>query len=239
MPGRAYHSTPMRWLDAVLSRIGAPSRRTALSPDDLAALVDAAPLPIVVVDAAGVVRVWSAALEALLGWRADEVVGRPAPLPAGDRASELRAALERVLAGESVVLDVSATRRDGRPVELTVALAPLRAATPLAAAVVTERPAVNAHDDPVRLALEAGQLGVWEWDIAAGRVRWSPRLEAIHGLAPGTFRGTVEAFHADIHPDDRQVVRAMFSEQAVEVRDLFTAGRAKCCPKIEYYGLAL
>ncbi|PYM25014.1 MAG: hybrid sensor histidine kinase/response regulator [Candidatus Rokuibacteriota bacterium] len=217
MPGRAYHSTPMRWLDAVLSRIGAPSRRTALSPDDLAALVDAAPLPIVVVDAAGVVRVWSAALEALLGWRADEVVGRPAPLPAGDRASELRAALERVLAGESVVLDVSATRRDGRPVELTVALAPLRAATPLAAAVVTERPAVNAHDDPVRLALEAGQLGVWEWDIAAGRVRWSPRLEAIHGLAPGTFRGTVEAFHADIHPDDRASVLAAIA-QTLECR---------------------
>jgi PAS domain S-box-containing protein len=198
----------MRWLEAVLGRIGAPSRRAPLSPDDVAALVDATPLPIVVVDAAGVVRVWSAAVEALLGWRADEVLGRPAPLLASNRASELRAALGRVLAGESLVVSVSGTRRDGQPVNLTVALAPLRAGAPLAVAVITERPPLGADDDPVRLALEAGQLGIWEWDVAAGRVRWSARLEAIHGLAPGTFRGTLEAFHADIHPDDRASVMA-------------------------------
>ena len=60
----------------------------------------------------------------------------------------------------------------------------------------------------VGAALEAGRMGIWQWDIAAGRVRWSPSLEALHGLAPGTFAGTFQAFQADVHPDDRAAVLA-------------------------------
>lgn len=60
----------------------------------------------------------------------------------------------------------------------------------------------------LRLAIEAGRMGVWEWDVASHRVRWSRELEMLHGLAPGTFAGTFEAFQADIHPDDREAVRA-------------------------------
>jgi two-component system CheB/CheR fusion protein len=52
------------------------------------------------------------------------------------------------------------------------------------------------------LALAAGHMGAWEWDVASGRVRWSEQLEAIHGLAPGTFRGTFEAFRELVHPGD-------------------------------------
>jgi PAS domain S-box-containing protein len=63
------------------------------------------------------------------------------------------------------------------------------------------------RDERLRLALEAGGLGTWEWTIATGRVTWSPTLEAIHGLRPGAFAGTFEAFQADIHPDDRERVR--------------------------------
>src|SRR5262245_59076835 len=62
----------------------------------------------------------------------------------------------------------------------------------------------------LRLALEAGRMGTWDWDISAGKVTWSESLEAIHGLAPGTFPGTVEAYQQDIHPDDRErVLRAI------------------------------
>ena len=199
----------MRWLEALLARIGAPSRPARLSHDDLAALVDATPLPIVAVDADGVVRLWSAAAERLLGWRADEVVGRPAPLLASDRASELRAALDRVWAGQSVVIGVSGSRRDGQPVDLTLSLAPARAGARLAVAVLMERAAAELSDGgPLRVALEAGRLGVWDWDVGGGRMRWSRSLEAIHGLAPGAFRGTLQAFQALIHPDDRASVMA-------------------------------
>jgi PAS domain S-box-containing protein len=58
----------------------------------------------------------------------------------------------------------------------------------------------------LRLALEAGRMGVWEWNRDSNTVKWSPSLEAIHGIAPGTFGGTFEAYLSDVHPDDRALV---------------------------------
>jgi PAS domain S-box-containing protein len=58
----------------------------------------------------------------------------------------------------------------------------------------------------LRLALDAGQMGAWEWSMETNRVIWSPGLEAIHGLQPGTFPGTYEAYWSDVHPEDRYKV---------------------------------
>lgn len=58
------------------------------------------------------------------------------------------------------------------------------------------------------LALEAGAMGTWEWDLASGEVVWSPTLERIHGLEPGTFPGTFEVFQRDILAEDLPAVLA-------------------------------
>ncbi len=59
----------------------------------------------------------------------------------------------------------------------------------------------------LRLALETGAMGVWDWDVATGRVEWSDNLEALHGLPPGGFPGTFDGFEALVHPEDRVRVR--------------------------------
>lgn len=58
------------------------------------------------------------------------------------------------------------------------------------------------------LALEAGQLGVWDWDRTTDTVTWSEEMERLAGLEPGTFGGTFDAFMAAVHPDDRERVAA-------------------------------
>ena len=55
----------------------------------------------------------------------------------------------------------------------------------------------------VRAALEAGQIGVWSWDIATDAVTWSNNIISIVGLAPATFGGTFSSFANDIHDEDR------------------------------------
>jgi PAS domain S-box-containing protein len=57
-----------------------------------------------------------------------------------------------------------------------------------------------------RVAMDAGQLGAWEWDVQANTVQWSEGLELIHGIAPGSFAGTFEAYLSDVYPDDRDDV---------------------------------
>ena len=51
-------------------------------------------------------------------------------------------------------------------------------------------------------------FGVWRWELATGRVRWSDELHRIYGLEPGEFVGTVDGFLAYLHPDDRDRVWA-------------------------------
>jgi PAS domain S-box-containing protein len=72
--------------------------------------------------------------------------------------------------------------------------------------------ALRDGEQRLRLALEAGRMGNWEWHIPTNRVIWSEALEAIHGLAPGTFAGTFEAYQQDIHPDDRAMVQAAIAQ---------------------------
>src|SRR5262245_47393194 len=60
--------------------------------------------------------------------------------------------------------------------------------------------------DELHLTLEAARVGTWRWDQHTGKLCWSENLEAIHGLAPGTFGGSFEAFLESVHPEDRDKV---------------------------------
>ncbi len=66
--------------------------------------------------------------------------------------------------------------------------------------------ALRESEERLRFAMRAGRLGTWEWRVSTGLVRWSEELERLHGLQPGTFPGTFEAFQSDMHPDDREHV---------------------------------
>jgi PAS domain S-box-containing protein len=75
----------------------------------------------------------------------------------------------------------------------------------------------EAAERRLRLALESGAMGTWQWVIRTGELIWSPSLEAIHGYAPATFPGTFEAFQGEIHPEDRtrvlQAIQAALEER--------------------------
>ena len=53
-----------------------------------------------------------------------------------------------------------------------------------------------------QLAVDTAGIGVYDWDLVTGELRWDERLLALFGLAPDTFGGTIEAFNARVHPDD-------------------------------------
>ena len=60
----------------------------------------------------------------------------------------------------------------------------------------------QANERRLSLALAAGGMGAWDWDIRTGVVSWSSELERIHGLEPGTFDGTLDGYRRDVHPAD-------------------------------------
>jgi PAS domain S-box-containing protein len=68
--------------------------------------------------------------------------------------------------------------------------------------------AVRDSEERLRFALEAANMGTWDWDLGTQSVRWSENVERIHGLPQGTFDSTFGSYEREIHSDDRQRVFA-------------------------------
>src|SRR6185295_11900437 len=50
-------------------------------------------------------------------------------------------------------------------------------------------------------------VGSWEWEVASNKVTWSEELYRIYRLEPKTFPATFEGYLAQVHPDDRPIMR--------------------------------
>jgi two-component system, cell cycle sensor histidine kinase and response regulator CckA len=77
--------------------------------------------------------------------------------------------------------------------------------------------ALRDSESRLQVAMAAGQMGAWEWDLSTNRLTWSASFGAIHGLALGTFGGGVEDFKRDIHPEDLMLVLDQ-TEKAIATR---------------------
>ena len=63
--------------------------------------------------------------------------------------------------------------------------------------------ALLASEERLRLALNAAQMGTWDLEINSGNMAWSEQAASIFGLEKVKCSGTLEAFLATIHPEDR------------------------------------
>jgi PAS domain S-box-containing protein len=62
------------------------------------------------------------------------------------------------------------------------------------------------------IALEAGQIGIWSWDIRSNHATWSSNIEDICGLTRGSLEGGKMVLEDDVHPEDRPAVIAAMQE---------------------------
>ena len=78
---------------------------------------------------------------------------------------------------------------------------------------------LQAGEERNRLALQAVGMGTWDWDAVGDVLIWSAEMDALYGLAPGTFEGTFAAFQRTIHPDDWPALEIGLRATAVERRE--------------------
>lgn len=65
-----------------------------------------------------------------------------------------------------------------------------------------------ADEERLRLALNAAQLGIFEWDLASGQIDISPRSAILFSYPPETARIPFGHFTSRLHPADRDRVMA-------------------------------
>jgi serine phosphatase RsbU (regulator of sigma subunit)/PAS domain-containing protein len=68
----------------------------------------------------------------------------------------------------------------------------------------------EAHRLRFELAIDAAEIGSFDWDLTTGRLVWDDRMVEILGYHRDTFDETVESFTNRLHPDDRpRMLKAM------------------------------
>jgi CheY-like chemotaxis protein len=68
--------------------------------------------------------------------------------------------------------------------------------------------ALRESEQNLRLALDAAQMGTFDWDIPGNRLKWSRWHEQMWGFQRGEFPGSFEAFSSRVHPEDLPLVKA-------------------------------
>jgi PAS domain S-box-containing protein len=187
-------------------------------------VLDALPRAVIVTDLDGRIALWSRHAEELFGWTEEEVLGKDVTgilVPADDHATST-AIVEQVSAGGEWTGEFTTVHKDGEPIRIWVSDRPVHDEHGEIVGVVgvsedlTEHRRVaevaEALSERLQLALEAGGLGTFQWDMASGVVSWDEREHALFGMAPGSFEGTYEPYLGLLHPDDREASAATVRE---------------------------
>jgi PAS domain S-box-containing protein len=191
------------------SQESAQQRATALS-QELSALIEASPVGIIRFRQDRTVSSWSAAAERMLGWKADEIIGKQLPI-AQDSTHDWSELVGKLTAGASLVhIETKQVRQDGSIMDALVSGAPIHNSTGQAQEFI----GVIADSTELKLAKEA--LIRTEKLSAAGRLAASIAHEINNPLEAVTNL----LYLARSAPERTQDFLAMADEELARVTHL-------------------
>lgn len=181
----------------------------------LAAIVQSSEDAIISKTLDGIVTSWNPGAERLFGYTAEEMIGQPILkiLPA-DRLGEEPKILERIRKGERVehFYTIRQTKQ-GRLIDISLTVSPIKdaggriiGASKIARDVtdaIIARRKLEESEERLRMAMEATQLGTWDFHPLTGKLNWSEECKRIYAVPPGT-EIDFKFFSEHIYPDDRR-----------------------------------
>ncbi|MCL4765127.1 MAG: PAS domain S-box protein [Hyphomicrobiaceae bacterium] len=189
-------------------------------------LVEAANDIIYTMDLDGRFLTCNAAAYKTLGYRGDELVGRPLSsliatgkqrpldelLPSAGGQRRTRVEIEvTARSGRTLIWDVNSRLlrdRDGRPVSV------LSIARDITGRKRAEEQ-LRANEERLRLALAGIGAGVWEYDFTTRSSTWSPEMMELYGVAGRTKPPSRAELLGLIHPEDRERIRTGAQQQVM------------------------
>lgn len=93
---------------------------------------------------------------------------------------------------------------------------------------------VKDYSERLTLALDAAQMGLWDWDLLTARVFWTAQHEQLFDYAPGTSERFYEDWANRVHPEDlpraEQAIQEALSQQqdyACQYRIIWSDGSVR------------
>lgn len=182
---------------------------------------------IAITDLDGRVLHWSRGAEELYGWTPAEAEGQYKYALLRSRCQSWGQDLPR--RGDGDMLELVEVARDGR--EITVLEHVHRVTTPgrdpvlvLKMTDVSERvqalEELRESEERLAIATATHEVGVFEWDIASGRINWSPGAEQRLGIVPGSI-ASFESWRAQVDPSDVEEVMQTIERTVADRADRF------------------
>jgi PAS domain S-box-containing protein len=195
----------------------------------LAAIVDSSHDAIISTDLSDKITSWNLAAERLYGYSAAEVQGRSILIIVPpERSNQISNYLVRLKRGETIdPYEAIRVRKDGRPVEVWVALSPIKNSTGQIVGVssvardITERKmaerALRETDMRMRLMTDNMLDVIGQIDVRGNYEYISPSVKKVLGYEQAEIIG--HSMFRHLHPDDRQPAFAV-SRQALRSRSV-------------------
>jgi PAS domain S-box-containing protein len=189
------------------------------SNQTLKTIIKASPLAVYVVDRTGKVILWSKVAEKMFGWSEKEVKGKVLPIVQSDKKVEFQELMDTLLKGKSFTKETTRMHKDGSIFDVSISAAPVFDKNGELSSIVaitsdiTERKkteeALRNSEERLRLAIEAGQIGVWDWDIKTNHISWSKKVYEIHGQSNERITDFTEYSKSIHHEDEERVQEAI------------------------------
>ncbi len=187
-----------------------------------------------VIDEQGIIRIWNQAAEQITGLKREEVLGRPfwdvqfQLTPDEFKVSgfyerlkaQILAILETGQAPLRPLTDYTIQRPDGIRRILQTTVFPIKTdkgfmVCGISRDVTERRQAEEAlwqSQERYALAINAGRVGVWNWDLASGEMHLDPILKAMLGYEDHEIRNHIDDWARLVHPDDSEAVMRVAQE---------------------------
>jgi len=81
--------------------------------------------------------------------------------------------------------------------------------------------ALRESEQRLRLAQQAANAGIWDWDITTNKLNWSPELFRLFGLDPTKGKTSFDVWRSVLHPEDLKEAETRI-EQAIKNRTPLT-----------------
>ena len=206
------------------------------SREELAITLDSIGDAVIVTDSFGFINRMNPIASKLTGWESKEALGRP--LHEIFRIFNVKSRqpvenpVEQVFAKGTVVGLGNHTcliSRDGRERQIADSAAPIKGANGhLIGVVMVFRDVTQEYETSaalieskrqLELALKATFMGVWDWEIATGHVKWAAEHAKLFGMPIEQFGGKIDDVQAFIHPDDRDQSMEVYRRTVEENQD--------------------
>ncbi len=210
------------------------TRESAEQTQRLAAIVESSDDAIISKTMKGIITSWNKGANNLFGYTAPEAIGQHITLliPRELHKEEYKI-LRKLQKGERIKhYETIRVDKYGKKLHVSLSISPLKdaqgnvtGASKIARDITAQKKTterIRESEERLRVALEAGEIGVWDWNIPENILTWTDRVYDIHGVTKKNFKVTYENFSQLIHKEDKKSAQIKI-QQSLKNKEPFEA----------------